>query len=293
MPGLVIAFMAALTGCGSGTESTVNETVRAESILMKDDIGGSIESFDDLEQGAVLGSEITRESIVAVTFLDTLKDMPDTAWDVSWNQDESVMAWTKEKIGTDKFQLYIGAEGGVATKDCAGLFAGYCNMESVEFNHCFDTSQATDMRDMFCDCRSLTKLELSNFDTSQVTDMAGMYTRCASLTELDFSNFDTSQVTDMRSMFSNCQKLTKLDLSSFDTRRVTSMERMFEACENLSELGITSFDTSQVTNMTFMFASCSSLTKLDLSHFDTANADVEGMFSGCGVTEEEAQLNMQ
>lgn len=207
--------------------------------------------------GTVLGSKISRDSIISVTFKDELKTMPDTAWDVSWNRDGSVMAWTKRNHENGQmFDLFIGAEGGIKAKNCCGLFAYYKNVETIDFKHSFDTSQVTDMSQMFSKCGNLRKLDISGFDTSRVTDMSRMFVCCSHLTELDISSFDTSRVTRMKSMFMECGNLRKLDVSKFNTSQVTDMGLMFLGCGNLEELDISKFDTSQVTDMGWMFMRC-------------------------------------
>ena len=45
---------------------------------------------------------------------------------------------------------------------------------------------------------------MTNFDSSQVTDMGNMFSECSSLTSINLFNFDTSNVTTMRSMFNGC-----------------------------------------------------------------------------------------
>ena len=146
-----------------------------------------------------------------------------------------------------------------------------------------DTSQVTDMKDMFFGCGRLTTLDISSFDTSKVTNMYSMFDGCGSLTTLDLSSFDTSQVTDMTFMFKACVSLTTLDLSSFNTSQVTDMCEMFYVCGSLTTLDISSFDTSQVTNMSEMFRECGSLTALDLSSFNTSQVtDMSNMFDDCG-----------
>ena len=146
----------------------------------------------------------------------------------------------------------------------------------------FDTSQVTNMRNMFGRCILPTFLDVSGFDTSNVTDMNKMFRECYSLTSLDVSNFDTSQVTNMYGMFESCGKLTSLDLSSFDTSQVTNMGDMFLECFLIESLNISSFNTSNVTNMLYMFNNCNSLTSLDVSNFDTSKVtSISHMFSGC------------
>ena len=69
--------------------------------------------------------------------------------------------------------------------------------------------------------------KFKGLDTSNVTNMSNMFSDCRSLTSLDLSSFNTSKVTDMRYMFYGCSKLTSLDLSSFNTSNVTNMGSMF------------------------------------------------------------------
>ena len=156
------------------------------------------------------------------------------------------------------------------------------SLKSIEgFEH-LNTSQVTDMREMFWGCDSLTTLDLSRFNTSQVTDMREMFRRCSFLTALDLTSFDTSQVPDMKKMFFGCASLTALNFSSFNTSQVKYMRKMFSGCASLTSLGLSSFNTSQVTCMRGMFFGCSSLTSLDLSSFDTSQVMYMGdMFRRC------------
>ncbi len=153
--------------------------------------------------------------------------------------------------------------------DCSYLFSNLRNLHSITFEN-FDTSQVTNMYQMFYLCPNLTNLDMSGFDTSNVTNMVQMFEWCESLTSLDLSGFDTSQVTDMSNMFSICPSLIYLDVSGFDTSNVERMFGMFNCCESLTSLDVSSFDTSNVINMSLMFSCCSSLTDLDLSGFDTS-----------------------
>ena len=163
-----------------------------------------------------------------------------------------------------------------------GWFYHLKSLKSIEGLEYLNTSQVTDMEEMFSGCGSLTSLDLTSFDTSQVPSMKSMFSGCGSLTSLDLSSFDTSQVRDMRSMFSGCASLTALDLSSFDTSKVTDMAEMFYGCGSLTSLDLSSFNTSQVTSMFKMFSGCASLTALDLSNFDTSQVmSVNYMFSRC------------
>ena len=83
---------------------------------------------------------------------------------------------------------------------------------------------------MFCNCNSLSSIDLSNFNTQNVANMGFMFYGCKSLSSLDLSNFNTQNVTNMAFMFSFCKSLSSLDLSNFNTQNVSNMEYMFYNC---------------------------------------------------------------
>ena len=167
--------------------------------------------------------------------------------------------------------------------DMEYLFCNCNSLTSLDVSH-FDTSNVTNMDSMFCSCSSLTPLNVANFDTSNVTNMDSMFFSCSKLTSLDVSHFNTSKVTDMNCMFHDCSKLTSLDVSHFNTSNVTDMGRMFYGCDSLASLDVSHFDTSNVTDMGSMFRDCSSLTSLDVSHFDMSKAYKAYMFYNCPAT---------
>ena len=131
-----------------------------------------------------------------------------------------------------------------------------------------DTSNVTNMDNMFYLCSGLASLDLSNFNTSNVTSMKWMFRYCSGLTSLDLSSFDTSKVTSsMSSMFDSCKNLTSLNLSGWNTSNITDMNYMFQNCSGLTSLDLSSFDTSKVTSMQNMFYNCSGLTELHWNNF--------------------------
>ena len=135
---------------------------------------------------------------------------------------------------------------------------------------------------MFCDCKSLINLDLSNFNTQNVTNMSYMFSGCNSLTNLNLSNFNTQNVTNMSYMFYDCNSLTNLNLSNFNTQNVTNMSGMFYDCNSLTNLNLSNFNTQNITDMSFMFYHCISITNLDLSNFNTKNAtNMNNMFYEC------------
>ena len=127
-------------------------------------------------------------------------------------------------------------------------------IEGLEF---LNTSEVTNMREMFYRCSGLTSLNVSHFNTQNVTDMYGMFYGCSGLTSLDVSHFNTQNVTEMQGMFLGCSVLTSLDLSHFNTQNVTNMFWMFQGCSALTT--INSNTAWQCPHSYYMFAGCTKL----------------------------------
>ncbi len=189
-----------------------------------------------------------------------------------------VIVYGNYEIGDKTYKTQLASNTEDARYSTKYMFNGYAqtncnNIKTITFCDAIDTSNVTNMRYMFHQCKSLTKLDVSNFDTSKVTDMSNMFRDCSKVLSIDVSGFDTSNVTDMALMFNGCNSLTSLDVSSFDTSNVTNMSNMFYECSSLRNLDLSSFDTSNVTNMQAMFQDCSALHSLDLTSFNIQNVD--------------------
>lgn len=103
---------------------------------------------------------------------------------------------------------------------------GECCITRIYLNH-FDSSEVTDMSDMFLFMDSLKFIDFTDFDTSNVVDMNGAFNSCYDLEAIDLSRFDTSKVERMDSMFYSCNYECALDLSHFDMSNVKDVEDMF------------------------------------------------------------------
>ena len=166
---------------------------------------------------------------------------------------------------------------------CKGWFQECHNLTSIEGIEYLNTSQVTDMQNMFYECLRLRTTDFSGFDTRKVKDMSSMFSKCNSFTSLDISNFNTSEVTNMGHMFEGCIGLTSLDLSHLNTAKVVYMPAMFQLCWNLLSVNLSGLDTRNVENMSHMFFYCKSLKTIDLSGFDTREktCTMGDMFNMC------------
>ncbi|MDT2607302.1 BspA family leucine-rich repeat surface protein [Enterococcus hirae] len=193
--------------------------------------------------------------------------------------------WNSDKVDSEAIKKIVLAGKVVAPEDSAYLFSSdltgskYLNdLTEIEGLNQLDTSNVTNMREMFKEMSNLTSLDVSSFDTSKVTDMSYMFYRNG-VTSLDVSGFDTSKVTVMSYMFLGMKNITNLDVNGWNTSNVTSMYGMFSGMSSVTSLDVSGFDTCNVTTMREMFREMGNLTSLDLSGFDTSNVtDMSTMF---------------
>lgn len=170
-----------------------------------------------------------------------------------------------------------------------------CNIVGLDK---LNTSNVTNMSNMFYRSRIGGNLDFSKWDTGKVTDMSYMfsesngqlnnYTYITGLNNWnlqsvqnisymfsDCNNYDfqdkeltwnTSNVTDMSYMFksSNIHSFPKL---SFDTRNVTNMAYMFNNFKSYNDLKLNFNNTSKVTDMQYMFG----ISNSDIYHFNPDN----------------------
>ena len=112
-----------------------------------------------------------------------------------------------------------------------------------------NTSNVTNMYQMFSMRKGLTSLDVSSFDTSNVTNMYSMFSDCGGLTSLDVSNFDTSKVTNMAYMFYNCEQLMTLILNGWNMANIADMSWMFRGCTNLDTIRMIGCNQTTITKI--------------------------------------------
>ena len=191
--------------------------------------------------------------------------------------------WQNPNVTNVTKVVFDPAFANVRPTNCYAWFQGYVNLTSIEGIEYLNTSQVTDMHNMFYNCYHLQTTDFSGFDTRKVKDMSNMFYNCGSLKSLDISNCNTSEVTNMRGMFYHCIGLTSLDLSHLNTSKVSIMISMFQLCSNLLSVNLSGWDTRNVGSMYHMFEKYKSLKTLDLSGFDTREKTCKmgDMFNTC------------
>ena len=112
----------------------------------------------------------------------------------------------------------------------------------------------TTCANMFFYCKA-EEIDVSEFNTTNVTNMYQMFSYCSSLTSLDLSSFNTSKTTNMSYLFDDCTKLKNLNISNFDFTNVTIYTNMFYSVPNdcyilVKDATAKDWITSKFTNLT-------------------------------------------
>lgn len=123
---------------------------------------------------------------------------------------------------------------------------------------------ATDMREMFYNCKQLVSIPKLNIDASQCKNMYYMFYNCSSLTSIDLSNLRPSdKLKNITSMFYKCTKLEFANLSNFNTTSITDLYEIFYYCSSLISVNLTGWNTSNVTRFNRMFMGCENLETIE------------------------------
>ena len=179
---------------------------------------------------------------------------------------------------------YLQSEGGVKLyRDSKYLFKDFSKVTIIEGLENLDSSEVTDMQNIFSGMSSLQELDISFWDTSKVTTMANFLNGDRNLKNVNLTNLDTSKLKYMTYMFYGCQNLQELDLSSLDTSNVTTMAQMFQNCNNLQKLDLSNFDTKNVNSFNSMFRGTTNLQHIIFgSNFvHKSEATTSSMFYNC------------
>lgn len=108
---------------------------------------------------------------------------------------------------------------------------------SVEISRDFVNTRPINMCSWFCSMDKIVTISgLEYLNTSEVTNMADMFYGCDKLEEIDVSHFNTAKVEKMSNMFNGCFKLKSLDIGNFDMSNVNSCSDMAAYCRNLQFL---------------------------------------------------------
>ncbi|MDO4869713.1 MAG: BspA family leucine-rich repeat surface protein [Bacillota bacterium] len=209
-----------------------------------DETGGDADTIywavnEDLDL-VISDTEITGEGLTTGSFPATQMKPPGSKWE-GWGWSYQIKS--------------VRIEGNPKPHSTAYWFGQCYWLTDVDLSG-LDTSQCTDMSDMFYLNQSLETIQFGDsFDTSKVKDMSGMFTWCEKLNydSIAAARFDTSSCENMAGMFAGCKEFTTVDLSVFDTSKCENMANMFSQCDKLIEMDLSKNDLSSCKDMSGFF----------------------------------------
>ncbi|MBR6033602.1 MAG: InlB B-repeat-containing protein [Clostridia bacterium] len=173
--------------------------------------------------------EVTKDKIEKITFDEDATCANRTAWDVSAENNGSILAWYEDIDKNGLYEVIIGSNYGkvIANKDSSNLFSFIGMNNSIEIKG------------------------LKNFDISKVENMDRMFYGCKNLQKIDISDWDTSTVTSMSEMFAGCSKLSRIYVGDkWSIANITASDNMFKGCIKLRGINGITFDSAS-TDATF------------------------------------------
>ena len=158
-------------------------------------------------------------------------------------------------------------------RDISYIFAGCDKLTSDELNRnlsAWKLSGDLNIREVFRDCHSLERIDMSAFRNCNITDSSSVFSTCKKLkTIANIGNLNISKADGMSYLFYECNALTQLDLSNWDTSNIQYMIATFDGCNNLTELNCSTWNTSKVYNMQLAFYNCNSLETIPVRDWNT------------------------
>ena len=109
-------------------------------------------------------------------------------------EDDDFLSWNGQKESITKVVFDESFANCTTLTSTAYWFFGLKNLSSITGISNLKTDNVTDMGYMFCECSSLTSLDLTGFKTENVTNMSSMFSGCSGLASLDVTRFKTDNV---------------------------------------------------------------------------------------------------
>jgi len=136
-----------------------------------------------------------------------------------------------------------------------------CNSMVVTATDTPDTSNCTNLAQIFQQATTITDFTFVGWDTSKVTSMSLAFYNCNNLNSLNMNGIDMSECINLSSLVRGCGGLTFLDIDfSVQSSKNTSLYYAFSALTLLPEIaGLANLDVSKVTNFQNVLNDCKAL----------------------------------
>ena len=160
---------------------------------------------------------------------------------------------------------------------CVSMFRECTTISEINFIY-FDAKKCDNTNKMFCNCISLTSLNLLGFITSsRLNSMADMFKNCKSLISLNLSYFDISGVENFGHMLLGCESLQMFECSMVKTEKTKYLDYMFSGCKLLTSVNLSNLGTDNLETINNMFEGCGSLEIIDFPNLDITKVNEENL----------------
>ena len=167
------------------------------------------------------------------------------------------------------------------------------SVTNVVFDPSFADARPTSTVSWFCDMYNLENISgLKYLNTSEVTNMMQMFASRSKLTSLDLSGWNVENLGSTLAMFAFGSSLKTIDLRGWKTTSLFNTSQMFYGCTSLATIYVSDeWTNANIGNSDNMFAECTSLkgyqgTTYDADHVDAAYARLDGGTSAPGYFSE-------
>ena len=164
------------------------------------------------------------------------------------------------------------------------MFNGCTELVSIIFPTEEKSNSLQFCKYMFCGCKKLKSIDISNLSFVKVIDISSMFNGCTNLETLILpQNENANRIEDFSHMFQGCTKLVEIDLSNIDFVNAKKLTSLFNSCSSLRTIELTtSAKAEKVENLESMFLYCESLISVDLSNFSFKKTrNLSAMFLYC------------
>ena len=228
-----------------------------------------------------------------ITFMDdplAFKKLPEG---ITFAADTGGMGYYKGTIIGDHMYICGGGLGSIiCDPNMTKCFEAFVSLETINGMELLDTSEIIDLSRMFCECRSLTSIDLSHFSNYSAKNYTRMFNNCSSLTEIDITNLFTTGGSLVSGgsrvmMFDGCSALQTIKNGSTGSSEIkisspTDCDYMFANCSSLTTIPAVNI-VSAGSDFPYLFFNCSSLTSMTLKHGASGFADtnMRSVFENC------------
>ena len=154
-------------------------------------------------------------------------------------------------------------------------------LEEIDITNLRNTNKIKQMQNLFKNINLKRIIGLENLKTDNCENMSFMFCLCKNLKDINVSNFNTENVKEMRSMF-YFTGIEEIDISNFNTKNCEYFEFFLAFCENLKKIiGLENLDFTNTKSYTGMFKSLmtNNLKELNLSNIKFNKYDKYNYFT--------------